>query len=337
MKKIVTLLVVSLLLVLVGAGGFFFTLDARGHAPGPEGEAVDFEVPKGANARSVAVQLEKVGLLGDTLVFRYVVWKRGGLLLKAGKFHVTRPVSPFDLASALETAPLAEDEPFVVVEGWRIADTDDALVAAGRAAKGEYVKAATSGGAGYTTPFKLPSGSLEGFLYPETYRLPKGHIDARVLVQKQLELFTARIYEPLVTDIEKSQRSLSDLVIMASMLEREEPSPSNRPMVSGILWKRIDRGFPLGVDATSRYELASWNDRGAFLVKLRDVNDPYNSRHKKGLPPTAIGAATVSSFTAALRPTPSDFLYYLHDAQKNLHPARDAAEHEANREKYDVH
>jgi UPF0755 protein len=328
---------VSLLLVLLGAGGFFFSLDARGHAPGPEGEPITFEVPKGSNARAVAAQLEKAGLLADTTVFRYVVWKRGGLSLKAGKFHLTRPVSAFELASALETAPLAEDEPFVVVEGWRIADTDDALVAAGRANKGEYVKAATSGGAGYTTPFTLPKGSLEGFLYPETYRLPKGHIDARQLVQKQLEQFTGRVYEPLSADIEKSPRALGELVIMASMLEREEPSPTNRPLVAGILWKRIDRGFPLGVDATSRYELASWNDRSAFLVKLRDVNDPYNSRHKKGLPPTAIGAATVSSFTAALRPTPSDYLYYLHDGQKNLHPARDAAEHEANREKYDVH
>jgi UPF0755 protein len=336
MKKAVLALVVLVLLVALAGGGYLFSLETRAHAPGPEGDAIDFEVPKGANARSVAAQLERVGLIDDPTVFRYTVWRRGGLSLKAGKFHLQRPIAPFELALALESSPMAEDEPFIVVEGWRIADTDEALVASGRAARGEYLKAALHG-AGYTAPFPLPQGSLEGYLYPETYRMPKGHIDARQLVQKQLELFTARVYEPLAEDIKASPRNLQQLVIMASMLEREEPLPSNRPLVAGILWKRIDRGFPLGVDATSRYELVSWNDRSAFLVKLRDVNDPYNSRHNKGLPPTPIGAATLSSFTAALKPTPSDFLYYLHDEKKQLHPARDAAEHEANRDKYGVH
>jgi UPF0755 protein len=76
---------------------------------------------------------------------------------------------------------------------------------------------------------------------------------------------------------------------------------------------------------------------GAFLVKLRDANDPYNTRHRRGLPPSPIGAPTYASFEAALRPTPSEFLYYLHDAQKRLHPSRDAAGHEALRRQFDVY
>jgi UPF0755 protein len=73
------------------------------------------------------------------------------------------------------------------------------------------------------------------------------------------------------------------------------------------------------------------------LKKLRDENDAYNSRHKKGLPPTPIGAATQVSFEAALKPTATDFMYYLHDANKQLHASRNAAEHEALRKKYDVY
>ena len=112
---------------------------------------------------------------------------------------------------------------------------------------------------------------------------------------------------------------------------------SNRPLVACILWKRIDKGFPLGVDATSRYELAQWNDKTEFVKKLRNENDQYNSRHRKGLPPTPIGAPTLSSFEAALKPIDCPYLYYLHDANKQLHPSRDAAEHEAMRKKYDVY
>ena len=336
MKKALIALGVVLVLAVAAGGGFWWWLDSRAAAPLLASGEVELEVPKGANARTVAAQLEQAGLLEDTLVFRYAVWKRGGLKLKAGKFKLQKSLSPLDLAAALETPPLAEDEPFVVVEGWRIRDTDAALAAAGRAERGEYVKAASSP-QGYQAPFKLPPGTLEGYLYPETYRLPKGKVDPRVLVQKQLDLFAARVWQPLAEEVGKNGRTLHALVTMASMLEREEPTPSNRPLVAGILWKRIDRSFPLGVDATSRYELEEWNDRKAFLVKLRDTADAYNTRHRRGLPPTPIGAPTLVSFEAALRPTASDYLYYLHDAEKKLHPSRDAAEHEALRKKYDVY
>jgi UPF0755 protein len=107
--------------------------------------------------------------------------------------------------------------------------------------------------------------------------------------------------------------------------------------VAGIMYKRLDAKTPLGIDATSRYTLPEWNDRKAFLKKLRDPADPYNTRLSAGLPPTAIGNPTLSSLEAAMKPEASEFWYYLHDADKNLHPARNAAEHEANRKKYDVY
>jgi UPF0755 protein len=336
MKKLALALVLLLALSVIGVAGAYFFLDSQATAAGTGDGAVDFEVPKGANAKTVAVQLESAGLIGDARVFRYVVWRRHGLALKAGKFSLGRTLSPRELADALEKPPLAEEEAFVVVEGWRIRDVDAALVAAGRADRGTYIQAAVASES-YKTAFPLPSGSLEGYLYPETYRLPKGKIDPRLLVQEQLKQFSLRVWEPLSAEINKQGRSLHELVTMASMLEREEPTPSNRPLVAGILWKRFDRRIPLGVDATSRYELDEWNNRTAFLQKLRDPSDPYNMRHNAGLPPTAIGAPTQSSFEAALRSQSSEFLYYLHDGEKRLHPSRNAQEHEALRKKYSVY
>jgi len=336
MKKAVFAGVVVVVLGALVVGGYLWSLDARAHAPGAGSGDVELEVPKGATARSVAAQLVKAGLLEDARPFRYAVWRRGGLKLKAGSFRLAKTLSAFELADALEQSPLAKDDPFVVVEGWRLRDVDEALAAAGRADAGAYL-AATRSAKGYTAPFPLPAGTLEGFLYPETYLMPRGRIDVRRLVQRQLDQFAARVWTPNQADIEASPRDLQALVTMASMLEREEPTPSNRPLVAGILWKRIDRGFPLGADATSRYQLDQWNDRQAFLVKLQDPADPYNTRTRKGLPPSPIGAPTAASFLAALHPTQSDFLYYLHDAQKQLHPSRDAAEHEAARKKYGVY
>jgi UPF0755 protein len=124
---------------------------------------------------------------------------------------------------------------------------------------------------------------------------------------------------------------------MASLLEREEPSLSNRPLVAGILWKRLDHNWNLGVDATSRYTLDVWNDRRAFLKQLRDPGDVYNTRLRPGMPPTAIGNPNLSSLKAALSPKSSKFWYYLHDKNGTIHPSRSAAEHEMNRQKHNVY
>ena len=90
------------------------------------------------------------------------------------------------------------------------------------------------------------------------------------------------------------------------------------------------------MDATSRYTLEKWNERKPFLKKLRDPGDPYNTRLKEGLPPTPIGAPSLDSLVAALRPVKSKYWYYLHDADQNIHFARTAEQHEANRKRYNV-
>jgi UPF0755 protein len=241
-----------------------------------------------------------------------------------------------ELATALEGPPLPEDVPFVVIEGWRLRDTDEALATAGLIQPGAYL-AAASKPSRYTAPFPLPSGTLEGYLYPETYRVVPGALAVEELIQRQLDTFAERFYLPHREALTHSGRSLHEVVVMASMLEREEPVPAQRPLVAGILWKRVDRGVPLGVDATSRYQLAEWNDRQAFLQRLRDPEDPWNSRLRKGLPPGPIGAPTVESLQAALSPQASEFWYYLHDSERRLHPSRNAEEHEALRRKYNVY
>lgn len=298
---------------------------------------VVFEVPKGASVRTVAPALESAGLVAsaDDFVMYVKLTKEGGCI-KAGRHELSASMSAGDLIAGMCGVPLANDVPFTVVEGWRIREIDAALVAKGWIEPGEYAALAAQPGR-FSAPFPLPADSLEGYLYPETYSVTADRWDTEAFIQRQIDLFTERFAGPHAAAIEASPRSLGDLVIMASMLEREEPKPAQRPMVAGILWKRLDNAWNLGVDATSRYTLAEWNDRQAFLVKLRDPTDPYNTRLRAGLPPTAIGNPAIDSLTAALSPVESEFWYYLHDADQVLHPSRNAAEHEAYRRKYNVY
>jgi UPF0755 protein len=293
-----------------------------------------FEVPQGATARGLGDDLAGAGLVAAEWKWTWFLrLGADGSCIKAGRHRVSASMPLPELLNALCGAPVPQDQPFTVPEGWRARDIDAALTEKGWITAGAYLEAVRDV-ASYQATFPLPqNGSLEGYLYPETYRVEPDRFDPKALVQRQLDTFAARFAQGRTFD----GRSLHDIVTMASLLEREEPKPENRSLVAGILWKRLDSGWNLGVDATSRYTLDDWNDRRAFLAKLRDPEDPWNTRLRQGLPPTPIGNPGVVALEAAAAPVESAFWYYLHDAEQNLHPSRNEAEHEAFRRKYNVY
>lgn len=321
-----------------GAAGFLLLRAGAQAAKGPvDAPVIVFEVKKGITGQALGRELHERGLIESPLHWRFYLREAPGFSPKAGKHELSARMTIPEMGAALQRAPLSEDEPFSMIEGWRLRDTDEALVAKGWIKPGAYVAAAQDASR-YRAPFPLPARGLEGYLYPETYRVSlEGGFKPEALIQRQLDTFVDRFFQPHQDELKKCGRKLDEIVVMASMLEREEPVPAQRKVVSGILWKRIDKGFALGVDATSRYQLPDWNDRTEFLKKLRDQNDAYNTRVKVGLPPSPIGAPTVDSLTAAMRPDKHELLYYLHDSKKVLHPSRNAAEHEALRAKYHVY
>lgn len=345
MKKILLALAMLAALAAGAVGGVYVWLNNGATAAlSTSTDASVFVVPKGATGNGLGKLLVEQKLIADEKFWRFHLWQRSKsgkpFSPKAGQHQLSPSMTLPEIALALEKSPMAEDEPFAMIEGWRLRDTDAALVEKGWIKPGAYIKAAQNGQK-FQAPFPLPQ-TLEGYLYPETYRVvakdgDKITFDVDALVQKQLDTFVTRFYEPHKDEVQKSGRKLEEIVKMASMLEREEPVPAQRPLVAGILWKRIDKGYALGVDATSRYQLAEWNDRKEFLKRLRDEDDPYNTRKKLGLPPTPIGAPTVDSLVAALRPEKNEFFYYLHDSEKKIHPSRNAEEHEALRAKYNVY
>jgi UPF0755 protein len=296
-------------------------------------EPFEFEVPAGASASGLTQQLLGQGLVPGELHWKWFLRNTDANCIKAGRFEVRRNMSMRELLDTLCGAPLPDDVPFTVLEGWRIRDIDAALTEKGWIEQGAYAAIAQT--KGVDSPFPVEGPTFEGYLFPETYMVVEKDFDAAAFVTRQLETFKARFLDAHSDDL--GGRSLHDLVIMASMLEREEPKPTQRPIVAGILYKRLEGNWNLGVDATSRYTLAEWNDRKAFLKKLRDPQDVYNTRLRGGLPPTAIGNPGIHSLEAALSPESSPWWYYLHDKDGVFHGAKDGAGHEANRRRYNVY
>lgn len=339
MRKVAFKLVLALVALLMGgtAGGYWLVhAVAQWPMDAADSAQLEWTVPQGASVNRVGVLLERDGLIHNAWVWRIYVTLHRPDMPKAGRHKVARSMDVPALLRALAEKPLADEAPLTMVEGWRLKDADAFLAQAKLIEPGAYLKAAQDPKR-FRIPFALAADTLEGYLFPDTYMVPLGPLDVDKLIQRQMDAFHARFVQPNTNEISRCGRTLHQLVIVASMLEREEPMPEQRSMVAGVMYKRLDANKPLGVDATSRYRLEEWNDRRAFLAALRNPDDPYNSRLRSGLPPSPIGAPGLPSLLAALRPTASAYWYYLHDAQRRVHFSRTAEEHEEYRKRYNVY
>ena len=170
----------------------------------------------------------------------------------------------------------------------------------------------------------------EGYLFPDTYFfLP--NVTEDTVIQAMRQNFDAQI-EPLLPLVASSTHPLSDIVIMASIIEREARNSADRRMISGVLWNRIARGMPLQVDVTFLYTIG----KGTFQLTNKDLltDSDYNTYIRKGLPPTAIGSPSLDSLDAAVNPTKNNYLYFLADHSGVTHFCKTYACQLANKARY---
>ena len=172
--------------------------------------------------------------------------------------------------------------------------------------------------------------SFEGYLFPDTYFVSP-NITPENLVTKMQNNFFQKV--ATVPEIKTFDKPFYDIVIMASILEDEARTTTDRKIIAGILWKRIDNGMPLQVDCTVAYATCGGNLSQLTPSDLK-VNSPYNTYLHAGLPPTPIDNPGLDSLTAAVTPTSTPYLYYLSDKNGVMHYATTFAEHQNNVAKY---
>jgi UPF0755 protein len=170
----------------------------------------------------------------------------------------------------------------------------------------------------------------EGYLFPDTYVFSSS-ADAATIVATMQKNFDAKI-APLEPDIAASGHSLSEIITLASLVEREARTTTDRKMVAGILWNRLDRGMPLQVDAVFGYIFG----RDTYSPSFADlkVDSPYNTYTHTGLPPGPICNPSLSAIEAVLHPTPTKYLYYLTGTDGHMHYATTYQGHQANERTY---
>lgn len=178
--------------------------------------------------------------------------------------------------------------------------------------------------------FSSVARQYEGYLFPDTY-LFELTSTGPAIVKTMRENFDKKI-APLAASIAGSSHSLSDIVTMASLVEKEARTPEDRRIIAGILWKRLELGMPLQVDAVFGYI----QNRDTYSPSFADlkIESPYNTYLHPGLPPGPIANPGFDSLEAVLHQTSSDYLYYLTGKDGNMYYAVTYATHLANQRKY---
>lgn len=269
--------------------------------------------------------------------WRYSLWVRyfapENITLMAWEYEAVRGTTVETFFTESIASPVHTDITITILPGWNMYDIDAYLVEKNIAKTGEFLRVASDRFAEYQTKYDWLTGvdSLEGFLYPDTYRVTKS-ATAHEVILKLLQGFENRIGESYRAQGKDAYQKL----ILASIVEREERVDANQPIVAGILEKRVREGIAMGADATVcvGYGKTQKECTPTFVATVINQKNPYNTRNTLGYPPTPIASVPISAWGAATNPETSPYYYYLHDSDGVIHYGRTNDEHVANKRKY---
>lgn len=324
---------------IVGFGlfGFVFMRAAWWSKP-DAGAPVTIEVKKDMTASALRAELKKNGLASPLLYRIYAMFDNRVAHPEVGFYEIRRGESYQAIAKILSTGPIRVERSFRLVEGKTIDENGEALRTSGVDAEAYWRFVGRSRNA---VPFdrtlidafpflsSVPSdASLEGYLFPDTYRvwedaLPKG------LVEKQLQEFYDSVVKPNPDAEATTGMKWHQIITLASVVEGEVRKPETRKIVAGIFLNRLKLGMALQSDATLNYVMTERNDRPT--AKDLAIQSPYNTYDHPGLPPGPVGNPSLSSVEAVLHPTETDYLYFLTDQDGGIYYAKTYEEHLQNK------
>lgn len=306
----------AILLGIIVAAALLIAFLSRPPAAFERGASITIE--PGTSVIDITEQFKEAGLVRSAnLLYAFLVLEHDTTDIHAGTFVFREPLSARELARHItEVGPQEELLTLTFPEGLTVEEI-------ARIASEELRAFKTATFLSFARPY-------EGFLFPDTYYVPEDYThDA--LFDLMRETYGERV-APLRPQIENHQLTEEEVIILASILEREANSRESMRMVSGILQNRLAIGMALQADATIGYVLEK------PLVELTpedlEIDSPYNTYLYRGLPPTPIGNPGLLSIRSVLEPADTGHLYYITDEEGNFHYAETFQEHKANIARY---
>lgn len=286
-----------------------------------------FVVPQEQYGFDIAGELKKQKLIRNQKAFQFLLTNfMLGKEIRSGGYKITPSMNSWEIFQKITTKP---DYIWFTIGGCQRKEQIGEKLA--KALEWDSVKLNTWDNLYSDTN----SQYFEGVYYPDTYLLPYDETPAQI-AQRFINNFNQK-FEPLSGDyISKNIKWTTGLKI-ASLIAREAAGKSDMPLISGIIWNRLNEGIPLQIDATMQYTLGKRSDGnwwGPVDLDEKESDSPYNSYKAKGLPPTPICSPNIDAIEAALDPEETDCIFYLHDSEGQIHCAKTYNEHLSNIKKY---
>ncbi|MBW3574307.1 MAG: endolytic transglycosylase MltG [Actinobacteria bacterium] len=318
-SRVLVALAVAAALGLVAVAGTWLWVRGKIDPAGPAGAEVALTVPEGASTAEIAELLATEDVVSDARVFRYYVQLNGGASFQAGDYTLRRNSAMGEVVATLDDGPEIAFDQLTVPEGLTLQEVAERVEAVERLSSERFLELAEGGA---TRSRYQPAGvdSLEGLLFPDTYRIDVTE-DEAALLSRMVELF-----DSVATEVgyDRSQLpgglSAYETIVVASLIESEAKVPEDRGKISRVIHNRLDADMLLQIDATVIYARGGKpREGGRVLFSDLEVDSPYNTYKNEGLPPTPIAVPGRASLEAALNPVPGDWLYYVKYESNGAH------------------
>ncbi|NLE23562.1 MAG: endolytic transglycosylase MltG [Actinobacteria bacterium] len=301
-------LLVAVLALVIGAGVGY----ARAYfSDGEVGGAVTVVIEEGSSLRAIAEELEKQGVVKHARAFEIRAEADGYATRFLPGSYTFRVNEPYDtLVAALLKGVKPRTVKVSIPEGSTLRQA--AGIVSGelaRVSRQDYIRIARDD----PPPFKLEGykkgTTLEGVLFPATYDVLPKEASAESFIATQLETFDAYFAKVDMTKAKAANLTAYDVVIIASMIDREAQVAAERPMVAAVIWNRLRKGMLLQIDATIQYALGK--TKPLLTYDDLEIDSPYNTYKHAGLPPTPISNPGLAALKAAANPSDDTYLYYV--------------------------
>jgi UPF0755 protein len=292
---------------------------------GSDDTPVTFIVEQGETATTISNRLEQQGLISDAELFRRYAQHHGlDAGIEAGEFSLRQTMTIPEIAQTLQKGQRPE-QVVTIQEGLRLAQVAATVASQTNISEEAFLQLTTTGwttyanaGLSYDFLTTIPTtATLEGFLFPETYRLPE-EATAEDLLDRMLSTFDARVTMDMQAAAAERGMNLYDLVTLASIVEREAVLDQERPIIASVYHNRLESDWTLDACPTVQYALGSPDNWWPpFTLEATDVSSPYNTYRNLNLPPGPICSPGVASIRATAYPDQTDYFFFLANCHEN--------------------
>lgn len=309
-------------IVLAASLGSLWLLRPAADPSHPISSVKIIEITQGMTLRQLAVQLERERLIRSRVAFVLLgKWMGADRCLKVGEYAVHAGMTPHDMLAKFMNGHVVL-HPVTVPEGYTIVELAQVFAQHGVTEAEQLIRLAHDQEFIHTLGIEAPS--LEGYLFPDTYKFPR-HTEPQVVLKEMVARFRRAFTPELEQRARAIHMTVHEVLTLASLIEKETGLAQERALVSSVFHNRLKRGIPLQSDPTVIYGLPSFDGN----LKKKDLasSSPYNTYRVRGLPPGPIANPGLDAIRAALYPAPTPYLYFVSRNDGTHHFSETLAEH----------